>query len=93
MILWFSQSADKNTQEAIDSRVKANQNLEKTRIDKEIAKEEAERKKIEAQGIKEANEIVSESITDEIIKQQLIEKWSGDKPITINGGTIVDLKE
>lgn len=88
-----SPKADKNTQEAIDSRVKANQNLEKTRIDKEIAKEEAERKKIEAQGIKEANEIVSESITDEIIKQQLIEKWSGDKPITINGGTIVDLKE
>lgn len=68
------------------------QELEKKRIDKEIAKEEAERKKIEAQGIKEANEIVSESITDEIVKQQLIEKWSGDKPITIGGETIVDLK-
>lgn len=88
-----SPNADEETQKAIDERVKANQELERKKIDKEIAKEEAERKKIEANGTREANDILSKSLTDEVLRKQMIDKWSGEQPITIGGDPIVDLKK
>lgn len=45
---------DKETQKAIDARVKAAQELEKLILDKQIAQATAEKKKIEANGIAEA---------------------------------------
>ena len=87
-----SPKADKNTQKAIDSRVKANQELERKKVDKQIAKEEAERKEIEAKGTKKANDIVSESLNDDLLEKQLIEKWNGKQPISIGGDPIVNLK-
>lgn len=86
-------SPDKETQKAIDNRVQATQELERKKTDKAIAAEEAERRKIEAQGEAEANRIVEESLTDKVLQQQLIEKWSGQQAITIGGdaGVIVDL--
>ena len=89
-----SPKADKNTQKAIDRRVKANQELERKQVDKQIAKEEAERKEIEAKGTKKANEIVEESLTDELLQKQLIEKWKGDTPITLpdSGNAILDMR-
>ncbi len=87
-----SPKADKNTQKAIDERVKANQELERTKVDKEIAKENAKKKEVEAKGEKKANDIRSKSLTDEVLQQQLIEKWDGKQPIQIGGdGTIVDV--
>jgi len=89
-----SPKADKNTQKAIDSRVKANQQLEKAKTDKKIAKQEAERKEIEAKGTKKANEIVSSSLDDNLIKKQMIEKWSGKQPIALpdSGSAILDMR-
>lgn len=87
-----SPKADKNTQKAIDSRVKANQELERKKVDKQIAKEEAERKEIEAKGTKKANDIVSESLNNELLEKQLIEKWNGKQPISVGGDPIVNLK-
>ena len=87
-----SPNADNNTKKAIDSRVKANQELERKKVDKQIAKEEAERKEIEAKGTKKANEIVEQSLSDELLQKQLIEKWKGDQPINIGGDPIVNLK-
>lgn len=89
-----SPKADKNTQKAIDSRVKANQELERKKVDKQIAKEEAERKEIEAKGTKKANEIVEESLSDELLQKQLIEKWKGDTPIALpdSGNAILDMR-
>ncbi|WBF81186.1 hypothetical protein FMLHJGGC_00133 [Staphylococcus phage BSwM-KMM1] len=47
---------------------------------------------MEAKGEKKANDIRSESLTDEVLQQQLIEKWNGKQPIQIGGdGTIVDV--
>lgn len=70
--------ADSSTQESIDARVKASQQLEAKQTQIETAKKEAERLKIEANGVAEANRIISESLTKEIIQQQTVEKWNGE---------------
>lgn len=87
-------SPDKETQSAIDNRVKATQELERKKTDKAIATEEAERRKIEAQGEAEANKIVEESLSDKVLQQKLIEKWNGTNPISIGSdGVIIDLPQ
>ena len=85
---------DAETQKAIDDRVKATQELERKKTDKLIATEEAERKRIEAEGEAEANRIIQESLSEEVLMQQLIEKWSGAQPISIGGeGVMIDLPQ
>lgn len=90
-----SPKADKNTQKAIDSRVKANQELERTKVDKQIAEQNAKKQEIQAKGEKRANEIREESLSNEILQQQLIEKWDGKQPITYpnSNGVILDMKK
>lgn len=89
-----SPKADKNTQKAIDSRVKANQELERTKVDRQIAEQNAKKKEVEAKGEKKANEIRESSLSDKILQQQLIDKWDGKQPIQIGGeGVIVDVKK
>jgi regulator of protease activity HflC (stomatin/prohibitin superfamily) len=101
-------SVDKQTEKAINDKIKATQDAERQavenqmNIDKATADAEARRIKaqgkadallIEAQAEAEANAKVSESLTDNIIRQQYIDKWNGKMP-TYNGGgsnTIVDL--
>lgn len=72
---------DKATQTAIDERVKAAQQLEKLKLEKEIAIETAAKQKIEAQGIAEAeietargtaeaNKLLQQSITPELIQMK-----------------------
>src|SRR5699024_1905451 len=81
--------AYKNNQKAIDERVKANQELERTKIDKQIARENAKKKEVEAKGTKKANDIVNESLSDKVIQQQLIEKWDGKQPISIGSDSVI----
>ncbi|GGB04403.1 prohibitin family protein [Macrococcus hajekii] len=89
-----SPKADAATQAAIDERVKANQELERAKTDRAIAEQNAAKKKIEAQGQAEANDILDKSLTDKIIKKQMIDKWEGKQPITIGGeGVIVDVNK
>lgn len=84
--------ADKETQTAIDERVKASQNLEKKNIEIETAKKEAERLRIEAEGIAEYNRIISNSLTPELIQQKAIEKWNGVTPqVTGTNGAMVQV--
>ncbi|TDM15601.1 prohibitin family protein [Macrococcus bovicus] len=89
-----SPKADAATQAAIDERVKANQELERAKTDRAIAEQNAAKKKIEAKGQAEANEILDKSLTNKIIKKQMIDKWDGKQPITIGGeGVIVDVNK
>ena len=89
-----SPNADSNTQKAIDERVKANQELERTKVDRQIAEQNAKKKEVEAKGEKKANDIRESSLSDKILQQQLIEKWDGKQPIQIGGeGVIVDIKK
>jgi prohibitin 1 len=88
---------DTKTQEAIQRVVDAQQELEALKVETEKAKQEALRKKEIAQGeaeamlIKakaeaEANRIVSQSLTPELINKQFIEKWEGKMPQTYVDG-------
>lgn len=84
--------ADKKTQEAIDDRVKATQELERKQTELKITKAEAERKKVEAKGIAEANEIISKSITDKTLQREWLEKWNGKTPlVTGESGSLIQL--
>jgi regulator of protease activity HflC (stomatin/prohibitin superfamily) len=89
---------DKETQKAIDERVKAAQTLEKLKLDKQIAQENAEKQKIEAQGVAEAqierargesqaNKLLQQSITPELIKMKEAEARLKHGWITIQGAT------
>lgn len=56
-------------------------------------KNENERIISEAEAVAEANRILSESLTDEVLKQQMYEKWDGKLPEVMTGsdnGIIVD---
>jgi len=80
---------DKKTREVINKKIAAQQNAEtqkinnQTKIDK--ANADAEAKKIEAEAEAKANRMIEESLTDNIIKQQYIEKWDGKLPVTNAG--------
>lgn len=92
-IMLSAPTPDAETQKSVDERVRATQELERKKTDKQIAVEEAERRKIEAEGEAAANRIIEESLTDKVLQQQLIEKWTGQNPIQISsdGGIIVDV--
>lgn len=61
-----------------------------TKIDK--AKAEAEAKKIEAQGTKDANDLLEKSLTDQILMDKLLDKWDGKLPtVTGESGAMFDL--
>ena len=62
----------------------AQQELEKTKI-------EAEKKIVEARATKEANDLLKQTLTDEIIMKQFIEKWDGKLPETYAGNDILGI--
>lgn len=75
---------DKETKKAINAKITAQQDAQtqeiknQTAIDKANAKAQA--KIIEAEAEAKANKIVSDSITDELLKQKKIDKWDGKLP-------------
>lgn len=87
---------DVKTQEAIDARVQASQELERKETELQIAQKEAERKFAEAQGIAnaqieeargiaESNKMIQQSITQELIEYEEVKKWDGKLP-TVQAG-------
>ncbi|ASB89131.1 prohibitin family protein [Bacillus sonorensis] len=82
---------DKATQEAIDARVKSSQELERTQTELKIAEAEAKKKKIEAEGIAEYNDIIKKSMSDEMIQYQWIQKWDGKMPKATGSNALIQL--
>ncbi|HZG72918.1 MAG TPA: prohibitin family protein [Chondromyces sp.] len=82
---------DESTQAAINKRVEAAQELERKQIELQIAKAEAEKKKIEAQGIAEYNEIIRKSISPEVIQNKWIEKWDGQMPKATGSDQLIQI--
>lgn len=80
---------DPSIQTAINKSFVATQNAEaqeienKTKIDK--AQADAEAMIIEANAEAEANQILSQSLTDELLEQQKTEKWNGEYPTYMGG--------
>lgn len=60
----------------------AQQELERTKIEKE-------KKVVEAQGTKEANEILNKTLTDENLTKQFIDKWNGQLPTAMGDENIM----
>lgn len=82
---------DGATQTAIDERVQAAQQLEKLELEKQIATAQAEKKKIEAQGVADAkiveaqgtaaaNKLLEQSLTDGVLQKMYLDKWNGQLP-------------
>ena len=70
-------------------------NLEKAEIAKREAELEAERKVIEAEGERKANEIKAQGLDQRILKQMAIEAWEkggSQVPQAVGSGTITNLK-
>lgn len=70
--------------------VPTEQQLENANRKIEIAKAEAEAKRIAAEGEAEANRIIAESITPDILLKMLIEKWNGELPTDVSIGKVED---
>ena len=58
---------------AIEQKQVAEQNLEKAKLD-------AEKKLVEANAEKQANELKNQTLTDQVLQEKLIEKWNGSLP-------------
>lgn len=89
--------ADETVQAAITKRSAAAQELEAETLRQEQTKKEAETAKIKAQGEAEAkliqaeaeaksNNIISQSLTEQLLKQQEVSKWNGSKATTVVNG-------
>jgi regulator of protease activity HflC (stomatin/prohibitin superfamily) len=89
---------DTKTQEAIDARVNALQELDRKKTELEIAKMDAEQKRvtaqgdadraiIEAEGRAKANIKIQASITTELIEYEKAKKWDGKLPT--NTGSVI----
>lgn len=85
---------DEQTKEAIQKVVNSQNALEQAKIEKERAQVEADKRVIEAESIAKANQIVQQSLTDNLIKKQWVEKWSGNLPnvVTSDSSFMIDLK-
>ena len=86
---------DEATATAIQNVVNAQNELQRVRIEKEQAEVEAEKARvtakgkadaaiIEAEGQAQANAKLQESLTENVLRQRAIEKWSGNLP-QVNG--------
>ncbi|WP_026221755.1 MULTISPECIES: prohibitin family protein [Bacillaceae] len=82
---------DESTQAAINKRVEAAQELERKQIELKIAEAEAQKKKIEAQGISDYNKIIKESISPEVIQNKWIEKWDGVMPKATGSNQLIEI--
>lgn len=69
---------------AIEEKQVAEQNLERAKL-------EAEAKVVEAEATKKANDLMKQSLTDELIAKQFIEKWDGKLPTTYAGDDILSI--
>ena len=77
---------------AIEAKTVATQQVLTEQQNLEKAKVIAQQKVVEAQAEAEANKTKSESITDEILMNEFLSKWSGELPVVMGSGeNIIDI--
>ena len=79
-------------QAAIDEKNTAVQNALKVENEKKAAIAEAEKVVAAAKGKADANRILQQSITPELIQLKAVEKWDGKLPLSTGGNTLPFLK-
>lgn len=67
-------------QNLLKAETEAKQKSVQAKAEQEAAVIKAETKIIEAQAEKEANEILNQSLSDELLRRQWIKKWNGELP-------------
>lgn len=83
--------AGEAVEKAIQNEAIAKKNVETAKYKKEQAEIEGEAKVIEAKKQKEANDLLSKSLTDEILTEKFIDKWNGELPKVSGSETILDI--
>ena len=77
--------------DAIEEKQILEEGIKKAELEKQKSEVEAETAKIKAQGEANANKIKSDSVTDQILQQQMIEKWDGKLPVVSGeNGMMID---
>lgn len=76
---------------AIEEKQVAEQKVLTAKQELERAKVEAEKKVTIAEAEKTANDLKMQSLTDNIIKEKMIEKWNGELPKVTGNGSILDI--
>lgn len=76
---------------AIANEAVAKKEAETAEYKKQKAQLEGEAKVIEAQKEKEANELISKTLTDELLMEQFIEKWDGKLSVVSGGDNMFDI--
>ena len=79
--------------QAIEKKAVAEQEAQTSKNQLEKAKIDAERKKVEAEGEAAANKTKEKTLTDNIIKQQFIQKWNGQLPSVIGGNGVFNITD
>lgn len=75
-------------QAAIDEKNAAVQNALKVENERKAAEAEAEKAVATAKGKADANRILQQSITPELIQLKAVEKWDGKLPLSTGDGTV-----
>ena len=83
--------AGADIEKAIANEAVAKKEAETAEYKKQKAELEGEAKVIEAQKNKEANELISKTLTDKLLMEKFIEKWDGKLPTVTGGETMFDI--
>lgn len=80
-------------QNLLKTETEAKQKSVQAQADQDAARIKAETKKINAQAEKEANELLNQSLSDDILQKEWIEKWDGKMPTYYGGdaGVMFDM--
>lgn len=90
-IILVDSDAGAEVEKAISNEAIAKKEVETAEYKKEKAQIEGEAKVIEAQKEKEANELLSTTLTKEILIQQYLEKWDGKLPVVSSEDNMIDI--
>ena len=82
-------AAYENETKVAQVEAEAEAKLKAAQAEIDIAKAQAEAKKIAANGEAEANRIISESLTDDIITKILADAWNGETPKVVGNGDYI----
>lgn len=90
-IVLIDTDAGEEIEKAISNEAVAKKEVDTAEYKKQKAELEGEAKVIEAQKEKEANELISKTLTSEVLMEQFIEKWNGQLPSTYAGDDVLGI--
>lgn len=76
---------------AIENKQVAQQRAQQAEYELQQAKVEAERQIAQAQGQAEAQKLLQQTLTPELIQQQAIQKWDGHLPTVVGGNGVLPM--